>query len=259
MHKGPRVSISSGARGVRRRCRRRRSRGRDSSGARIRSNRKFYPHPGYRQRAALRTRLAVEQVDSPSRTKRRTSASKRGASARLALPQVRKGQRGDGWSDAAAKAGGSGGATTSVSYSGGGSGRRGGRRRRRRRRFRTPHLAMVRTEVGRANPTRHPGIWTGTTHKVHRAGPAVPRARSRAIFSLATLRNERKSFPSLSRHVVIVPLPVPSASHRIALPDSLRKLGCMRNALCIFAKAQEWNLTIKMQIFCSRIPWCFFS
>lgn len=67
-----RVSISSGARGVRR-CRRR---GRDSSGARIRSNRKFHPLPGW-QRATLRTRLAVEQVDSPSRTKRRTSASKR--------------------------------------------------------------------------------------------------------------------------------------------------------------------------------------
>lgn len=133
------------------------------------------------------------------------------------------------------------------------SGRRGRRRRRRRHRFRTPHLAMVRTEVGRANPTRHPGIRTGTTHKVHRAGPAVPRARSRAIFSLATLRNKRKSFPPPSRHVVIVPLPVPSASHRVALPDSLRKPDCMRNALCIFAKAQEWDLSIWMQTFRLRI------
>lgn len=37
----------------------------------------FIPTLLQRQRAALRTRLAVEQVDSPSRTKRRTSASKR--------------------------------------------------------------------------------------------------------------------------------------------------------------------------------------
>lgn len=37
----------------------------------------FIPTLLQRQRAALRTRLAVEQVDSPSRTKRWTSASKR--------------------------------------------------------------------------------------------------------------------------------------------------------------------------------------
>lgn len=130
--------------------------------------------------------------------------------------------------------------------------RRGGSRRRRRYyRFCTPHPAMVRMGVGRANPTRHPGIRTGTTHKVHRAGPAAPRA----IFSLAMLRNERKSFPPLFSDLPSsFPSPVPSASHRVALPASLRRPGCMRNAPRIFAKIRGWDLSkFTMQILYSAM------
>lgn len=65
--------------------------------------------------AALRTRLAVEQVDSPSRTKRRTSASKR---ERVPISSSRRWGRdsaGVEWGDAVAEARGSGDATTLVS------------------------------------------------------------------------------------------------------------------------------------------------
>jgi len=88
---------------VRRWCRRRAAvAGRDSSAVRIRSNRKFHPLLGW-ERAALRTRLAVEQVDSPSRTKRRASASKRDRMPTVSpsRPQVRKRQRGGSRGDAA--------------------------------------------------------------------------------------------------------------------------------------------------------------
>lgn len=224
-----RVSISSGARGVRR-CRRRRRRGRDSSGARIRSNRKFHPLPGW-QRATLRTRLAVEQVDSPSRTKRRTSASKRERDRQCpSLPLAGEEIRAAGMSEV--------------------------RRYRRRRGWwrhnhlglvrwgrqrlppsplpppppvpRAPHPATVRTGVGRANPTRHPGIRTGTTHKVHRAGPATP-ARGAALFSLLRRLVTSGNPPPLfwpRRHRS--PTGGIGASHRVALPNPLRKLGCMR-------------------------------
>lgn len=89
MHKGPRVSISSEACGVRRWCRRR--------AVEIVAEPGFVPIVNFiptmegSNVATLRTRLAVEQVDSPSRTKRRTNASKRERereSVRLSLPQM---------------------------------------------------------------------------------------------------------------------------------------------------------------------------
>jgi len=173
MHKRPRVSISSRASvAVRRWCRRRAAvAARDSSAVRIRSNRKFHPLLGW-ERAALRTRLAVEQVDSPSRTKRRASASKRDRMPTVSpsRSQVRKRQRGGSWGDAAeaqplrpravgvkAAAVAAAAATSSAPHDGWNGG-------------------------WACNPTRHPGIRTGTTHKVHRAGPATPRATSQRYF-----------------------------------------------------------------------------
>lgn len=144
--------------------------------------------------ATLRSRLAVEQVDSLSCTKRRTSALKRERDTKCpavshSLVQVRKGQV-----------------------------RR--HHRRRRGQWRRNHLGLVRwgwnTVAGSArltlrdgqhggwacNPTRYPGIRTGTTHEVHRAGPATP-ARGAVLFSLSryfvTNGNPPPSF-SVRRH-----------------------------------------------------------
>lgn len=106
MHKGPRVSISSGVRGVRRWCRRR---GRDSSEARIRSNRKFHPLYGGQQRSSAtystgcRASGFTESYKTPDYC---FETSERVPS--LSLSQVRWGRNSTGveWGDAVAEVGG---------------------------------------------------------------------------------------------------------------------------------------------------------
>lgn len=82
---------------------------------------------------------------------------------------------------------------------------------------------MVGTGVGRANPTRHSGIRTGTTHKVHRAGPAAatlplspPPARATSPALLSPSRRSVTSgspFPPSSSS-----LPGPSSSYPYRYP-----------------------------------------
>lgn len=126
----------------------------------------------------------------------------------------------------------------------GGSGRR--RRRRCHHRFRTPHPAMVRTG-GLGVRTRRgiPGF-----ELVPPTRSIAPVRPPPALFSLSRLYVTNGSPSPLFSDPSSFPSPVPSASHRVALPDSLRRLGCMRNAPCIFAKMRGWDLSrFRMQIF----------